>query len=241
MQRVIKRLETQPMTRILALGSSNTERAYHCRGWHNWFDWVDVGLRDHFGRVHHAINAGASGETSTQLLQRFERDVTSYQPHVVFITVGGNDTNPEKNVPIACFRRNLLELVDRCLRLGDCVPILQTYYSIDLAPPEKADPGERNFPLYMQEVREAAAASEVPLIDHLRRWERLRKADYPAYRALLRDGWHVNPLGNMVLGLDVLRCFGVEVKGEVAEVCGEGLAVQRRLDELEMEGARPSA
>lgn len=238
MERIVKRLETEPMTRILALGSSNTERAYHCRGWHNWFDWVEVGLRDHFGRVHQAINAGVSGETSTQLLQRFQRDVAIYRPHAVFITVGGNDTNPEKKVPIARYRGNLLELVDRCLGLGECVPILQTYYSIDVEALGAEDLAAQNFPRYMQQVREAAAARGVPLIDHLSRWERLREADCPAYRALLRDEWHVNPLGNMVLGLDVLRRFGVEVKGEVAEVCAQGLGVQRRLDELEAGGAR---
>jgi lysophospholipase L1-like esterase len=37
------------------------------------------------------INAGVSGDTTARALQRLERDVLSYSPDIVLITLGGND------------------------------------------------------------------------------------------------------------------------------------------------------
>ena len=37
------------------------------------------------------INAGVPGDTTASALERFERDVLSYSPDVVLITLGGND------------------------------------------------------------------------------------------------------------------------------------------------------
>jgi hypothetical protein len=104
-----------------------------------------------------------------------------------------------------------------------------------------ADERERAqlFPVYMAAVRQVAADESVALFDHLVRWERLRLCRPATYGKLMRDAMHVNPLGNMVLGLDVLRQFGVRVTGETAELCAEGMAVQQQLDELDCTERRP--
>jgi len=234
---IVARLRAEPMTRIVALGSSNTELAYHCEGRHNWFDWLEVGLRDQYGRVHQAINAGVSGETSREMLGRFERDVALHQPHVLIVTVGGNDCSPANDVSEDEFRGNLRELVGSARGLRECQPILQTYYSFDVEKMQEQPYPEPEqavrFPGYMEVVREVAAREEVVLFDHLVRWERLRLAKPEIYRRLMRDTLHVNPRGNMVIGLEVLRRFGAKVAGETAGRCAEGLQVQRMLDELE--------
>lgn len=222
------------MTRIVALGSSNTELAYHSDGHHNWFGWLDVGLRDRFGRVHHAINAGVSGETSRDMLARFERDVAHYQPHVVIITTGGNDCSPEHGLPTHEFEGNLRTLIARCRAIDDCLVVMQTYYSFDLEAMADESARARRFPEYMESVREVAASDEAILLDHLVRWERLRLQNYTTYRGLMRDRMHLNPLGNMLLGLDVLRHFGVEVTGETAEQCAQALGVQALMDQLSL-------
>lgn len=239
MQRIIKRLEAEPMTRIVALGSSNTAKGYHCAGQYNWFDWLDVGLSQQYGRAHHTINAGISGQTAAQCLARFDRDVALYQPHVVIVTVGGNDCNPVNNVSIEQFRADLTELTDRIEGLGNCVAVFQTYYSFDTdaMPPDELDRA-RQFPAYMQAVRDVAAAAGLPLFDHLRRWERLRKTDVGTYRKLMRDPMHLSPLGNMVFGLDDIRCFGAHVFDEIREACRKGLALQELMDRLEKTDAR---
>ena len=80
---ILKRLEAGVKTRFVVFGSSNTERCIH--GLH-WFDWLDLGLKQTYGRVHHCINAGLGGDTTEGLLVRFDEDVALYQPHVVFVT-----------------------------------------------------------------------------------------------------------------------------------------------------------
>jgi acyl-CoA thioesterase-1 len=241
MEPVIRRLATAPMTRIVALGSSSTERAHHSEGSHNWADWLDVGLRARYGRVHHTINAGVSGETARQMLGRFDRDVAHYRPQVVMMMAGGNDCNPVNEITPALFREDLRELVGRVRSLGDCHSILQTYYSFDTDSMQEEEERARQFPLYMEIVREVAREEGVVLFDHLARWERLRLREPHLYQTLMRDAMHVNPLGNMVIGLDVLRRFGAEVTGETAAHCAEGLEAQRVLDRLEEEEGTAAA
>lgn len=228
-----ERLRREPMTRIVAFGSSNTERAGHSEGRYNWVDWVDVGLRLHFGRVHHTLNAGVSGQTCVDCLERFDRDVAFYRPAVVFITLGGNDCNPTRDVPLERFRETMHSLVARTQAIGDCQPVLQTYYAADIdrlpPPPDCA----LHFHTYMQAVREIARESGAYLIDHLARWERLRHADVDTYRTLMRDPMHLKPLGNMLLGLDVLRHFGVTALQDIQPYIETGLELQRLLDALE--------
>ena len=232
MNRIIRRLETEPMTRIVALGSSNTARGYHCAGQYNWFDWLDVGLSQHYGRVHHTINAGVSGQTTRDLLPRFERDVAHYQPHVVIITVGGNDCNPDQRISIDGFCANLTELVARSEAIESCVAILQTYYAIDVERMDDEPERTKAFAAYMQVIGQVAEAIRCPLCDHFTRWERLRKADVDTYRRLMRDPMHLSPLGNMVLGLEDVRFFGAAVVDEIADVCAEGLRLGKLLDAL---------
>ena len=229
--RLIARLHAEPLTRLVAFGSSNTERAEHCEGAHNWFDWLDVGLKHRYGRVHHCINTGISGETTRELLARFERDVAFYQPHAVIVTIGGNDANPTKEMSADEYRANLMELVARLRRLSDWVPILQTYYSFD-AP--QIDPVHaEQFLAFMQIVREVAATTDVALLDNLSRWELLRARDVEAFRALMRDPCHVNRLGHAVWGLDVCRAFAAPLTAQAVPALADALPIQRQLDEWE--------
>ncbi len=227
---LIQRFRTEPLTRIVAFGSSNTERAEHCEGAHNWFDWLDVGLRHRYGRVHHCINVGISGETTRELLGRLERDVAFYEPHAVIVTIGGNDSNPERNMSAEEFRANLEEITARLLALPTCVPVLQTYYSFN---------GERldamhaaHFLDFMQIVREVADMKSVPLLDNLPRWELLRAHDVEAFRDLMRDPCHVNALGHAVWGLDVCRMFGAPLNALAVPALAGAVKIQRQLDQL---------
>jgi lysophospholipase L1-like esterase len=224
------RLSSGPMTRIVAFGSSNTERGGHSAGRYNWFDWFDLALRQRYGRVHHVVNAGVSGETTRELLGRFERDVAIYAPHLVFVTIGGNDSNPGRSLDADEFRRNLAAVIARLRALPDCVPALQTYYSCDL---ERMDAVHaQRFTEYMQIVRAVARDTTVALVDNLARWERLRHADVAAYRELMRDPMHVTPLGNLLWGLDLARAFGAPLTSGAAPGIEGGLRVQARLDAL---------
>lgn len=223
---IIERLQTKPRTRFVAFGSSNTERRIH--GLH-WFDWLELGIAQTYGRVHTFVNTGVGGDTTHGLLARFDEDVARYEPHVVFVTIGGNDSKPDSGIDEATFTGNLRTLAGRIRTIG-ATPIFQTYYSADVRG-LGAEHGAR-FHAFMAAVRRVAAETRAPLVDHLRRWERLREGHLELYRELMQDPLHVNPLGNMVMGLDLIRTFGAQLAEEQQLYCNRGLLFQRILDAL---------
>lgn len=181
------------------------------------------------GRIAHFINAGLGGDTSRGLLARFETQTAVYSPDVVIVTIGGNDAGVDTGIDEPEFRSNLGALEKR-IRSSGAAPVFQTYYSQDLSQnqPERAS----RFLRYMEVVREMAATTGSGLIDHLTRWEPLRLHRPEEYQTLMRDESHVNALGNMVLGFDLNRAFGLRLDAATLAYCGEGLRIQRTLDEL---------
>jgi lysophospholipase L1-like esterase len=223
---ILARLRSEPHTRFVAFGSSNTER--RIPGLH-WFDWLELGIKYTYGRVFHCINAGLGGDTVRGLLGRFERDVALYQPHVVFVTIGGNDSNPDNGIEEAEYDASLRALADRIDDMG-AQAIFQTYYAADVvALGPQHGPA---FLRFMEVVRQVAEETGAALIDHHRRWERLRLHQFERYQTLMIDALHVNALGNMLLGLDLMRAFEA-MPEEIALDCAEGLEYQRLLDQLE--------
>lgn len=151
-----------------------------------------------------------------------------YKPHLVILTIGGNDANPERNITPEQFRANLLELERKISVLGAQI-IFQTYYACDLA---NVDPNyAQNLIKYMQIIREVTEQTGHLLMDHFTRWERLRVLNNDVYLLLMKNAMHVNSAGNMVMGLDLARNLGLTIN-EVTEF-REGLFVQTLLDQLE--------
>ena len=212
-------------TRVLAFGSSNTE--HFLPGMH-WFDVFELAIRNTYGRPHTCINTGIGGHTSSDLLLRFEDDAAFFQPHLVFITIGGNDSNPVRNLSEQQFERNLIELHRRFSSMG-CAVVFQTYYA-----PDPARNGDlRPFYAYMDALRRVAAETKAGLIDHLKRWEPFRKAHPDRYLPLMHDGFHVNHRGNTVMGVDIGRHFGAPVAPDPSGLWDEALAIQQRMDALQ--------
>jgi len=211
-------------TRILAFGSSNTE--HFLPGMH-WFDVFELAIRNTYGRPHTCINTGIGGHTTFDLLARFEDDAAFYRPHLVFITIGGNDCNPVKNLSREQFERNLFELHRRFSNMG-CAVVFQTYYAPD--PARNGDLGP--FYANMDTVRRVAAETKAGLVDHLVRWEAFRKAHPDRYLLLMQDGFHVNHRGNTVMGVDIGRAFGAPVAPDASGLWDEALDIQQRMDAL---------
>jgi lysophospholipase L1-like esterase len=224
---MVERFNGGQRTRILAFGSSNTERFLPEM---HWFDCFELAIRK-YGRIHTCINTGIGGDTSRGLLLRFEEDAAIYRPHLAFITIGCNDANPNRDLKVQEFEANLLELHRRFSEM-DCSVVFQTYYAVN---PEGCDPVHLNtFYRYMEIVRKVVADSGAGLIDHLKRWELLRKARPEKYLPLMRDNFHVNPRGNKLMGVDIARRFGAELGNENLDCWAEALILQRIMDELEM-------
>ena len=222
-------------TRILAFGSSNTERLVP--GMH-WFDVFDLAVHNTYGCIHACINSGIGGHSSGDLLNRFEDDAAFYRPHMVFITVGGNDSNPERKMKEEQFTANLQELQRRFSLMG-CAVVFQTYY----APiKEQHDPEYMlKFYRFMDIIRHVAAETKSGLVDHLVRWEHIRKNRPEKHLPLMQDAMHVNRRGNMVMGLDIARYFDAklnipyansEYDKEGKNFWDEALEIQKIMDDI---------
>lgn len=223
---LLQHIASDQPTRILAYGSSNTER--RCSGMH-WFDCFELALHQNHGASAHCINTGIGGNTTRHLLARFENDAAFYKPHATFLTIGGNDGKPTERLNDTEFEANLNELWLRFNDIGTRV-IFQTYYAV------QSDGSEhfQNFYRYMDLVRKVASERGATLIDHLSRWEPLRLQRPELYAPLMSDAFHLNSRGNKVLGLDIARHFGWEMRPEL-EHWSEAMLVQQAMDALTTE------
>lgn len=224
----IRKVKDNQQVTLEAFGSSNTERRQPGM---NWFDILDLGLKYQFG-CHNfiAINTGVGGNTTRMMLERFERDVLAHKPDLVIVTAGGNDSNPPRNISAEEYRDNLCQIQEKVASFGGEV-LFQTYYACKLEC--LGDEMAQRMLFNMQQVRDVAEETGSYLMDHFKRWERLRKQEYALYTLLMRDNMHVNTAGNSVLGLDLLRCFSVELPAEFRSEFALGLFAQKVLDDLE--------
>lgn len=228
--KIFSKIRSKKPIRVLAFGASNTQR--YMTGMH-WFDYVELGFKQKYsGNVGQFINSGVSGNTTEDLLYRYEHDAGDYNPELTILTIGGNDCNPDRHISAEQFRKNLLELYDRLTKQGGEV-LFQTYYASDLEQmiPERATAMVRNMAI----VRETAKDLKASLHDNDLRWALLREHNIKLYRTLMRDAMHVNSLGNMAIGLDLMRKFGLEPAESDLNYLAPGLFVQRVLDDFEKE------
>ena len=203
-KKIIDRLEKQEFFRVVVFGASNTER--HMPVVH-WSDVLEVGFRARFGRKFQIINAGVSGNNTREALARMERDVLFYQPDLVIVTLGGNDCNiiRDKFVPEDEFISNLSTIISTLRERGAEV-VVQTYYKMiyEIMLPQRA----AFFVRYMNDVRDVAKKSDCVLVDQYELFDNIDR-NYRIFN-LMRDAMHTNENGNMLIGLNLCRCFDVD-------------------------------
>lgn len=190
--------------RIIAFGSSNTELSWHNKGRHNWVEWFNINIRANVGRNVTVINQGISGETTRELLTRIDRDVFSFQPSMVIVTIGGNDA--AKGISSANYSNNLRRLCSM-IKNNNALPILQTYYCPMYH--EGREGFERDFEILMQINREISKEMDLPIIDQYKIFEPFYRNDKNEYKKLMRDWIHLNHLGNLIMGMNVSKYFGL--------------------------------
>ena len=189
----------------MAFGSSVVERTIE--GTH-WFDCVDLAVTWNRGRIHHCINVGCSGDTSEDLVNRFERDIAGLQPDIIFIKIGGNDTEEDVKVSPERFEKNIINIVSQLKQMESRI-CLMTYHSpvFELYGSKRV---EKLFE-FMEIIRNVSRSEETYLIDTLPLWENLRKKHPLIHKSLLSDEIHLNRLGNLLLGLIITNALGLEL------------------------------
>ncbi|NQX23313.1 GDSL-type esterase/lipase family protein [Curtobacterium sp. VKM Ac-2852] len=133
-------------------------------------------------RALYVNNAGIGGNTTAQMLARFDSDVTPYAPNVVHLLAGTNDIG--NSVPLATSIDNIAKLVAKIRRIG-AVPIL------GLLPPSAASPAK--VTQWNMAIRRYALAQGVALVDyHTPLVDPATGSFLPAY---LGDGTHPSSAG----------------------------------------------
>ncbi len=170
---------------IVCLGDSVTGVYYHTGGQRAYPELLEMGLRRLFpNAVVKVINAGISGQTTAEGLERFERDVLSKHPDLVTISFGLNDVTrvtPEK------FREKLEMLVNRC-RARNCQAVLCTPNAVIDTPSRPT----QKLVSYCEIIRSVGRDVSVPVCDQYRTGTHLRSRAPWTWRLTMSDEIHPN-------------------------------------------------
>ena len=205
---------------VVAFGTSTTARR---PGVENVYaDLLRKELSDK-GVLARVVNQGVPGNRTTDAVLRFETDVRAYQPDVVIMLFGINDSAvdvwknaTEPRVSLKEYRENLTKMV-RILKADGAMPILATPQPMhwtkklkglyagpphhDRSPYDAADPLGFNSTLveYVQAVREIAEREEVTLVDLHRQFMEYHRIEGQDLSDLLLDGMHPNDKGHRMV------------------------------------------
>lgn len=157
-------------------------------------------------------NAGTSGNTSRDLLARFERDVTSQNPDWVSICIGINDVWRQFDVPAILdaavlpeeYECNVESMILAVKGKVKGIFILSPYY----IEPLREDPMRRRMDEYGEICRRLAGKHGCEFVDFQRMF-----SDYCKYQHSSRLAWdrvHTNQMGATLMAREFLRHTGFD-------------------------------
>ncbi|MGM9596492.1 MAG: SGNH/GDSL hydrolase family protein [Eubacteriales bacterium] len=157
-------------------------------------------------------NAGTSGNTSRDLLARFERDVTSQNPDWVSICIGINDVWRQFDVPAILdaavlpdeYERNVESMILAVKGKVKGIFILSPYY----IEPLREDPMRRRMDEYGEICCRLAEKHGCEFVDFQRMF-----SDYCKYQHSSRLAWdrvHPNQMGATLMAREFLRHTGFD-------------------------------
>ena len=157
------------------------------------------------------VNKGISGNTSRDLLGRYERDVLSLSPDIVSIMIGINDVWRRFDAPLAEahlssqeYRDNLTQMISQAIDGGAKV-VLMSPFMID---PNLADKMRIRMDRYTEICRELAKEHDLIFVDIQAMFDRLLGSMH-GY-GLAGDRIHPNDIGQMAIALEFLKAVGYE-------------------------------
>ncbi|NLX99340.1 MAG: hypothetical protein GXY83_24650 [Rhodopirellula sp.] len=184
-----QKLQAGQPVKVVCLGDSVTGIYYHTGGRRAYPEMLGWALKTAFPQTAvTAVNAGISGNSTIDGLNRLQKDVLDHKPDLVTIMFGLNDM---VRVPKLDFQVNLGQMIQRCRQAGAEVILCTPNSVIDT-------PG-RPIPRlveYCGAIKEVAQKYEVPLSDVYATYESLRARDPLAWRLLLSDEIHPNMDGH---------------------------------------------
>lgn len=200
-----------PVT-IVALGSSSTEGAGASRPEAAYPARLEALLRRALpGHEISVINAGRSGETTTEMLARLDRDVLAHRPDLVIWQAGANEVL--KGSDPATFAAQMQVGLTRLSEAGIVVVLMDNQRS----PRILQAPGSARFP---EVLRSLAREWRVALFPRGRLMSAWAEAGLPAAEILSPDGLHHNDRG--------YACLAEALAGALLDAAGVRTVVAGR-------------
>lgn len=180
----------------LFYGDSITHGCKHLNGHRDYTELFEERVKGELSRRNDVvINTAISGNTTRDLLEGFEHRVSRFKPDVIFLMIGMNDCDKNKNLSLEEYEENLNKLINQMKALNTEV-ILQTTIPII---PGLAPEREFQFESYMEVVRGLARKYELPLIDHLNYWKGCNCIFW------MSNAYHPNEYGHRVLAHKIFK------------------------------------
>jgi lysophospholipase L1-like esterase/pimeloyl-ACP methyl ester carboxylesterase len=191
---------TDQPVKVLCLGDSVTGVYYHTGGLRAYPEMLEIALRTARPNTPvKVINAGISGNTTTDGLNRLDRDVLQHKPQIVTISFGLNDMT---RVPEDQFRANLQTLIDRCRTVGSHVVLCTPNAVIDTA-----DRPIVRLESFCDIIRDVAQQNEILVCDQYAAGRRLQQRAPRTWRLTMSDAIHPNMDGHKRMAEELCRCL----------------------------------
>lgn len=202
MERVSRLLQSAAPVKWLFYGDSITHGALHTFGVRDYTELFSERVRFELGRgLDVVINTAISGHNTRLLLEQFDWRVGQFAPQAVFVMIGMNDCSAASGISVTEFSANLETLVSRIAGLGGQTVLQTTCPILPGAAPDR----EAGFGAYMEAVRQAAARTGAPLVDHERFWR--ERSDRHYY--WMSDAFHPNEYGHRAFAHLLFEALGI--------------------------------
>lgn len=158
------------------------------------------------------VPAGISGHKSNDMLARLDKDVLSKKPDWMTLSCGVNDVwHGERGVTLDKYKENITAIIDRAQAAGVKVVILTSTMITE----KQTDPNNQKLVAYNDFLRQIAKEKNCPLADLNAEMQAVVSAETQAAGGkapgnfVTADGVHMNPRGNEMMAIGVLRAFGL--------------------------------
>jgi|SRR5579862_4062278 len=216
-------LALQGVHRIVTLGDSITQAGGAPDGYvtliHKYLDAL------YPSQPIEVVNAGISGHKSTDMDERFQRDVVDHHPDLVTINVGVNDVwhayrdfangvdHPEGDLPAGVGLPLYREKVTSMIQAAKAANIRVVLVSPTVIYENLDSPENHRLDTYVAAMRDLARANDCLFVDLNREFKECireyQKLAGHEGKLLTVDGVHMNPAGNRLMAYAILRGFGI--------------------------------
>lgn len=195
---------------IVAIGDSITQNGGYLRA-------IEAVFARHYSElaIPSIVNVGISGQKAEDLVERFGRDVVDRRPAITTINVGINDVwhrleAPHDETVLAAYGEN----VERMVRAARDAGIRAYLLAPTVIEEDACSEGNQRLASYVAAGMEITRRNECEYVDlhglFLRAVaSRASDVDRPPAPTLTRDGVHMEPPGDVLMAVGILRAWGV--------------------------------